>query len=560
MQASAFVWDDLVCLRDQPWMLQADAWRTFFVHDFCGVTNYFRPVAAALFVSQMRLFEANPAPMHLVSLALHLLNCILVWRVALALSPASRMGNKLLPCLSVLLYALHPALIEPIAWISAQTELTVTLFMLLGLLANASIRGTTSRAAAVSICFLLAACCKESAVAFPLLVALCDWTQLAPAGRSAIANVRTLLRQHWQTYLGMVLAGTLYLVLRHAQLGYVLQTHAADTLPSLTRIQEVCYLYLTYWRLMVWPMVGIGPVHLVDDATLASLSATSLLIDTGAVGIALYAAIACWKRTAGGRLVAGATVLLLPVLHLLPVTFDESLYHDRYLMAPLAFALAALPQLLAKVLAGVRVRALVLGAATTVWVACAIANIHVTLPLWSDNISLWRWALRSSPQSISARENLFAGYVMRDDPATPAFARSLVDDPHMCSICLLNVAYFGLLKNDLDLTADALARLQISGSPGFDAPMIASEDVAMGRLLEQRNDPLNAESAYRAAIKVAPQDGHSRMSLALLLARQNRSEEARRAADEALTLFPPEERDEQRSEFEQALRSPTPQP
>jgi hypothetical protein len=553
-----FVWDDIVCLSNQPWMLKDDAWRDFFAHDYCGIPNYFRPLASALFMLEMRVFDASPARMHLVSLALHLANCVLVWRLALAFRFAPHALGRPLSYVAMMLYALHPALIEPVAWISAQTELTVTLFVLMGLLANLSIDGMVLRAAIVSICFLLAACCKESAVAFPLAIVVCDWMrQNSSPDQGPLDRLRAVIQRQWVTYVGIVVAGLLYLSLRYAQLGYVLHTHDTNTLPLLAQLQVVCYLYCAYWRLIVWPMVGLGPVHLLDEASLASISPSSLLIDAAAIAIALVAGIAGWKRKAPGFLLAGTTVLLLPVLHVIPVAFDESIFHDRYLMTPLAFALAALPNTLGALLMGARMRTLAIGGALAVWIGFALANIHVTLPLWGDNTSLWRWALQREPDSISARENLFGSYVMHDDPRASSFARGLVDDPNLCSICLLNVAYFGLLKHDLDLTTGALARLEASGAPGFDARMLAAERVAVARLLEEQGELAKAEAVYRSAITSMPHDPELRMSLALLLTREGREVDARRTSNEALELMPAQDREQRRREFEQTTHGET---
>ena len=65
----ALVWDDLLCLRDQPWLREEHAWLRVFAPDFCGWTNYFRPAAIALFVLESRHFGIDPGPMHASSYA-----------------------------------------------------------------------------------------------------------------------------------------------------------------------------------------------------------------------------------------------------------------------------------------------------------------------------------------------------------------------------------------------------------------------------------------------------------------------------------------------------------
>jgi protein O-mannosyl-transferase len=558
VRLGAFVWDDIVCLRDQTWLLRDDVWQQLFARNFCGLTNFFRPAAAILWALQLRAFDVSAAPMHVVSLVIHLLNSVLVGWLGFALCETrAAWRGKLLVGLPMLLYALHPALVEPVAWISAQTELVLTFFMLLGLLANTIMTHAPARALAVSACFFLAACTKETAVAFPLALAVMDWTRMprsAPLGR--VAGIRNLLRWQWRTYAGMVVAGIAYLVLRHQQLGYLVDAQEGSALSAFARTQEVCYLYLMYWRLMIWPMIGLGPVHIVDEMQFAAVSATSLAIDVGVLAFAVYAVIACWQRRLLGRLIVVVSALLLPVLHIIPVPFDESLYHDRYAMAPLALAIALLPDVLFQITNGAaRIRRLAIAAMLAVWLLLAVFNVRLNLPLWSTDTTLWQWALSLHPQSISARENLFASYVTHDDPRALEFARAMAADTVPCPTCLLNVAYFAMREHELMLAAAALERLKAIGNLAYDSRLRTAYAMASGQLLELTHDVASAETAYREAIAASPHEPYPQLQLAMLLARAGKIDEANRFEHAALALFAPNERAEHQREFEQALQA-----
>ena len=554
MPSGAFVWDDIVCLREQPWLLQDDAWSQLLQRNFCELANYARPLSAALFTLEARAFSLTPAPMHVVSLCMHLLNCLLVGCLALTFCAAETTRDRARNAgLSMLLYALSPALVEPVAWISAQTELAVTFFMLLGILLNARLANTAARAAAVAACFFMAACSKESAVAFPFALAACDWFQLqTPGNPRALPRIRALLQRQWQTYLAIVVAGIAYLAWRHAQLGYLLDVREVSS-PSLpARLQAVFFLYLVYARMLVWPMVGLGPVHNVDENGFGVLTSQSLLIDVGALGLAIFGLLAWWRRKPWGTLIVVATALLLPVLHIVPATFDESLYHDRYAMAPLALAAALLPASLDTLRPfGAGMTRLLLAALGT-WLLLAVLNIHTNLPLWSNETSLWQWALRSNPGSVSARENLFASYVMRDDPRANSFAHQLVGDPQQCISCLLNVANYALREHDEALAGNALLRLRTTTELAHDAKLQLAYFVATGDFLKMQGDLAQAEVAYRTAVDVNPREPVAQMRLATLLVRAGKLEEARRVEQSALALFAPQQREAQQREFEQA--------
>ena len=114
-----FVWDDEYDFVAKTWLTEGDAWKHYIFRDFHGWTNYFRPLVVALFTIQLRLFDVQPGPMHAVSLAAHLVNTMLVGLLALRAGAAvGRPSHRMfLPAiLSMLLFGLHPALIEPVAW------------------------------------------------------------------------------------------------------------------------------------------------------------------------------------------------------------------------------------------------------------------------------------------------------------------------------------------------------------------------------------------------------------------------------------------------------------
>jgi len=65
---------------------------------------------------------------HLLNLALHLVNCFLVYRLALLLSRK----NSLVAFVTSLLFAVHPMHVESVAWVSERKDVLYTLFFLAG--------------------------------------------------------------------------------------------------------------------------------------------------------------------------------------------------------------------------------------------------------------------------------------------------------------------------------------------------------------------------------------------------------------------------------------------
>jgi hypothetical protein len=460
----------------------------------------------------------------------------------------------------MLLYGLHPALIEPVVWISSQFDLIVVFFSLLGLLLNARISRSALRAPCVALCFFLAACAKESAVVFPLLLVVLDWTMQRDAG--CAAALRALLHRQWQTYLCVLIAGIAYLALRYRVLDVLMHPDGAEPMFSLQRFQLVCWLLLTYWRIILWPMVNLGPLHEIDSAQFGSITLSLVASDFMACLLIVATVILLLRRTPIGGLLAASTVAVLPVLHIVPVEFDSSLYHERYAMVAIAMACALIPSVLASVpLARGRERVVALTGWMLLlgWLGVAALNIRVTLPLWSDETRLWQWVLHEHPESVLAKNHLLTAYMERgDQPGARLVADLLLTERLPCPVCMVNVANQALSDRDLDTARLALSKAKRLLLRVNQPRLTQGFTLASGQLLELEGDAKAAEDAYRHAIALEPLDPRARMMLALLLARQGDQDAAREQAEVALGLFAPDDRVIQQRLFEGALEGAHP--
>jgi thioredoxin-like negative regulator of GroEL len=282
----------------------------------------------------------------------------------------------------------------------------------------------------------------------------------------------------------------------------------------------------------------------------------ALTIDAAAVAIVTFALYGSWKRQSLAVFACVVTIFLLPVLHIAPVTFDESLYHERYVMMPLALAVATLPIFLVEVFPQ---RSPLFPTLATVvaigWLAVAAINVRVTVPLWSNQLALWQWVLRSNPESTTAKENLLATYIKRGDRTNARpLADALMTQEAPCPDCMLNIAYLAMTEHDLERASAALQKIKEASL--FSKPkLLHSFIVANGVLLELKNDLAGAEAAYRDAVAIDPLEPIAQMDLAVVLLRRGKVDEAHRVADFALSLFAPDSRETQRHMFDQALRS-----
>lgn len=552
---AGFVWDDWPDFHDTAWLREGDAWMHYVLKDFNGWTNYFRPLGVLLFTAEVRLFASQPGPMHIVSLALHLVDSLLVFfvatRFARSLHPDRPTGYT--PVVAMALYGLHPALIEVVAWIGCQFEMLLTLFILLGLWASMAITHRWRRALAIAACFFLAAGSKESAAAFPLLLVLFDWTlqrvgpEMTPARR-----IRGLLASYWPSYLGILLAGIVYLVIRHAALGMLFSPRVITPLSVLGHIQEVSYLYLQNWRMLLWPMTGMSPIHPVDTKQFAEPTAS--LIAASAATLATVA-LATWrvigKPPGIATLVLAVTLALLPVLHIIAADFDSSLYHERYVMVALAAGCVLLPALTPvfgplRTLSGAALPglALLFGG----WLAISSVTIRTTLPLWANDTNLWQWALAMYPDSMDAKDNLLGAYLQANDLADAhALIDRLKDEQPLCVNCMLNAAVLAVREGDPATAEHDLGLIRDSRLLAVDRQMFGKYMLTMGQMLFLQGKAKDAAAVLEQAVAVEPLDPEAALSLAIVEAGLGDCDRSAQLQEHGIMLLPQPARQARRS-------------
>jgi hypothetical protein len=557
---AGFVWDDIVDFQKMAWLRHGTDWQHFLLQQFNAWSNYFRPLVVALFTLEIRLFDVKPGPMHAVSLAIHAFNTLLVGVLANRLTPATRTTTQktYTASVSMLLYGLHPLLIEPITWIGCQFDLAAIFFMLLGWIANASIKRTSFRAIVVSILFFLAACSKESAVAFPLILVVLDWFALDAAGDAKLPHaIWALWKRNRLVYALTLISGLLYLSLRHSALGGFVASAGSDDLSAWAHIQETSFLYMRYWRMFIWPTMGMGPLHEVPLATFQTVSVLSVTTVVATLSIVVLGIVLSVRRNAIGGLILTVTFALLPVLHVLAagLIFDASLYHERYAATALAMLCAWLPWSLEGLSARIgRLATLTASMALLAWIALAIISIRSIVPFWSSNLELWQWALRQDTHSVAAKDELISAYIDNGDNAKAWQLISVVVSSHVaCTNCMLNAASLAIHENNPAAASFLLDRVKDSAELHADKRMYRFYLTLISEQLLLQNRPQASEQIARSAMAMDPLDPTPPLALATALAVQGKLDEAQRVESAAVLLLPPDKRSAQLRSFESFL-------
>jgi tetratricopeptide (TPR) repeat protein len=181
---SAFTnWDDQIHVTENK-RVQTLTWESAADHFRPNKDYMYHPLTMLMYSVEWYLGGGTPRIFHTVSLLLHLLNIILVYRIMLRVS-----GDNTAALIIALLFGIHPLNAEAVSWISARKDLLYSFFILLGLDLYFRFLDGKNRPAlysAMLLTFVLGLLSKPTMVIFPLLLVLIDWWQQRPLNKGLV--------------------------------------------------------------------------------------------------------------------------------------------------------------------------------------------------------------------------------------------------------------------------------------------------------------------------------------------------------------------------------------
>jgi hypothetical protein len=201
-----FVYDDRLAIEENPHLRVWPGLGRIFLSDIWSLSglakesNYYRPMFLLSYAAVFHAFGAAPWAFHLLNILFHAAASSMVFALTIRL-----WNRESMAAIAALLFALHPAHVEPVAWIAALSELAYTLFVLIAvyLYVQASL-SKRAFAGALSV-YALSLLWKESAIAFAPLAVLYD--------------VLVLRRWHWSRWWNIASVSVAYLGVRTAAIG-----------------------------------------------------------------------------------------------------------------------------------------------------------------------------------------------------------------------------------------------------------------------------------------------------------------------------------------------------
>jgi tetratricopeptide (TPR) repeat protein len=430
-----FVYDDHVQIERNPWLRAPDGFRMFLTHPFWGFyadrgplpSNYYRPAFGWAYSLVARGFGLQPAPFHAVSVALHVAVTLLVALGARRLVAEGGEKRREIAALAAgLLFAVYPAHAEAVAWIGDQADLLTALFVLAALSAYLTHKDRGGWGGWTGpLAYLLACLCKEPGTALILVLGAVEMAEWRREGSLAAALRRGAARL--APYVAVVGA---YVALRLHALGSFSPRSYGVTASPAGGVAFAAGLLARYLAFLVVPF----PARVLTSVPApALLSAVALAGLAAAVIVLLGFAAVAWSGRARRELFLPPAVI---VAFLLPVLAANSIgganFSERYVYLPsigLAWLAGVFAAWLASVLSGGARR--VAAAGGLALLAALGAAAWARAEVYHDDLSLFRAAVRTAPNSEIARNNLGMGLFNRGhlDAAEREYRQALRLDP-----------------------------------------------------------------------------------------------------------------------------------
>ncbi len=402
-----FVYDDHVQIERNPWLRDPRGFWLFLTRPFWGFymdrtsepSNYYRPVFGFVYSLVARAFGLQPAAFHAVSVALQLAVTLLVAYGMLRLLPGRR--GEVAALAAGLLFAVHPAHAEAVAWIGDQVDPLTALFVLPALYSYLSRKDRGERPGwAGPLCYLLACLAKEPGTALLLVLGTVEAAEWRWGGSLAAALRRAAVR-----LLPYCLMFALYVALRLHALGSFSPRSYGVTSSPLGAVTFAGGLFARYLAFLLVPFPARVLASVPTPTLLSPVAFAGLL----ALGLALLGLLAAaWSGRARREVVLPLAMIVAFLLPVLAVnSIGGSNFSERYVYLPsigLAWLFGLLASRLAEILPD-RARKPAAATALALLAALGVAA-GARAGIYRSDLTLFRAAVRTAPNSEIARNNL----------------------------------------------------------------------------------------------------------------------------------------------------------
>lgn len=331
-----FVYDDqlqiiknptIKTLSNIPVMFTQSVWQFMNPADREATGPYYRPLFNIALIINYQMFQLSVVGWHLFCVFIHLIVTFLIYLLGRKWGLTQEVSAA-----AALLFGVHPAHSESVAWIAALPDPMAGVFLLAALLlyerhfykseSKPFIYGLSLAAA------FFALLCKEVSVVFPVFLVVRELID-----RSQNDSIKDRIITTAKRVAPFFAVVTIYMALRYWVLGFINQNEPTSVgIPLSHVLLTVPSIILSYLRMLFIPY----PLAIMYGNTYVQSPADPRFWGAALAVIAIIIAVLWMVRSSqtGLRLLAWTTLFLLPVLNLKAFRAYESLLHDRYLYLP----------------------------------------------------------------------------------------------------------------------------------------------------------------------------------------------------------------------------------
>jgi tetratricopeptide (TPR) repeat protein len=471
-----------------------------------SAVDYWHPLTWLLHMATVQMFGLWPAGHHLVSLALHLLNVVLLF---LLLRKAT--GALLRSAVAAATFAVFPLNVESVAWVAETKTLLCTCFLLLALWAYGCYarRPGVARYLLVLAMFALGLMAKPMLVTFPVALLLVDiwplnridWprTQRQTAGGSSLVK----LVAEKIPLLALSVCSALSTIWSQRVAGAVVNHYAASW-----RAKQVIWSYAAYI------FKGLWPAHLAAYYPYQG-SYLSLIQVTAAAAFLIAVSALVWHFRQKKYLIAGwlwYLITMLPVIGIIQAGGQGMA--DRYAYIPFWGLFAATVWLTADLAKSLAAPRFVLATIAACTLAAYSFVTFAQVQVWHDSYALFLHATQVVPRNAFAEESL-GELLMEQGRSQDALSHYQSAAEYMpgASIIHYNLATIFASRGQL---GDAVRQYQVAIQAETTAPMLWTEYDNLGGVYVRMNRTDDALAAYSAAIRTEPDNAMAYKNRALV--------------------------------------------
>ncbi|TAK58379.1 MAG: tetratricopeptide repeat protein [Bacteroidetes bacterium] len=496
---------------------------SFTTHAFTGKraeSVYYRPVLQSSYILDYTLWGLRPTGYHLTTLIAHILTSILLFFLLNKL-----FHRNLFALVGSLLFALHPAQTEAVAWVAGRNDVLLGLFIVLMMLSYVHYREQSEKRflflLTSLLAFTLALFTKEPAAFYLLLLPLFDFclSRKTPDNNPASKYTKQLAP--------FAAIFVIYLSIRYLLFGDVVGAERLYGNSSLVeRFAQAPAIVMQHLSLLILP-VNLSIVHPLDS--LLWLSQPWNIFSIILLVLLLVAVVI--SRRYDRVLTFGLLWLvvgLLPVLNIIPLAVPI-LEHRLYV--PLVGFVIIVSSVF-RLLHSTKATRVVLPIAYILIMLSGIASF-LRVPVWQNSETLWTDAIRKAPAVSRSYFNL-SGYFFEKqqyEKVIPLMEKYIELEPlDFIAYTKLRQTYF--LAGRYLHAADVCKRMIRLN------PTNPERYIEAALLYERINQPDSAVGMYEQGILAVPGAYQLHFRLGLLLEKKQQSDSALYQYNKSCSLNP----------------------